>query len=406
MKKELLVYSLAALSLFGFTGCNKTEAQAITTLENQIKRIENVVNNAEKDDISSVSALENNTTSQSFNLIQNYKANAYTNMTQENQLKKEVLHLNSVVKSCLNKNLKLGKTKTNAIKKLSANISSNLSKFNETKDQIKNSVKNINQSLKVPKINVVGAESEYITLNGNMAERYVYLCNIYDNLEQAYFLICDCCNDETVEQETVKNQTNYNQSNPTKQSRFRKNIDSYAPNTNQTNDEEKNSSTEERQTKDIRNIDSFNNLKPPVNDYYNPAGYPQNGYYNGYGYNGYAMNNGYANGYYNRFRRFNPNGNTDTFYPSIRNIDTYRIYPGINYPVSGTPINKEDTDSDNIRPNSVINMEDNAEEVKKVKIPENEIFEIKKETKPTQLEESTNLIEDKIDILKNIKQGE
>jgi len=91
--------------------------------------------------------------------------------------------------------------------------------------------------LKVPNINIIEAESDYITLNGNMGERYVYLCNIYDNLEQAYFIICDCADNTYVSEESnkfIENenfQNNSENDNKNKNSRFRKNIDSYAPST-------------------------------------------------------------------------------------------------------------------------------------------------------------------------------
>ena len=39
---------------------------------------------------------------------------------------------------------------------------------------------------------------------------------------------------------------------------------------------------------------------------------------------------GYYNPYYNRDYRFNPSRNTDTFYPRVRNIDTYRFTPNSN----------------------------------------------------------------------------
>lgn len=364
MKSKIIIYSMSILSLFLLGGCaNRSEAQSLTALENQIKRVENVVTINGNDDISSVSPSTFDLSG--YNAIQNHKANSYNNMTRENQLKQEVLSLNSTLKSCLQDNLKLGKAKANAIKKLTSNISENLSKYNDTKSVIKKNVKNINQNLKIPNINSLYAESEYIALNGNMSERYVYLCNIYDNLEQAYILICDCCpnnnSSQTAENNTPTTQSEVKEST-SKISRFKKNIDSYAPSIKIAEKEsEDSSSSEEKNTKDLRNIDTFNNYKPPVysgyNGYNNPYNYgynnmPINGY-NNYGYNGYGFNNGYGYG----LRRFNPNRNTDTFYPYNRNIDSYRVNPNLNYPVSGNPITEEEKNEIEAKENGVISLE-------------------------------------------------
>lgn len=379
MKSKIIIYSMSILSLFLLGGCaNKSDAQSLTALENQVKRVESIVTTSSSDDISSVSPSTFDLSG--YNSIQIHKANSYNNMTKENQLKQEVLSLNSTLKSCLQDDLKLGKTKSSALKTLTSNISENLSKYNNTKSEVKKTVKNINKSLKVPNINTVNAESEYITLNGNMSERYVYLCNIYDNLEQAYILICDCCPDDTtITEQTTQNSENkvQTQQSEVKEStgrfsRFKKNIDSYAPSTKSSEKQvEETKTTEENESKDIRNIDTFTNYKQPVNNRYNinngynimPYNYGYNnmpingGYnYNYNGYNGYAYNNGY--GYANGLRRFNPNRNTDSFYPYNRNIDTYRVNPNLNYPVSGNPVqNEEENNKIEVKENGVIELE-------------------------------------------------
>jgi len=372
MKKKLLLFSLATLSLFTLTGCSNAQTKAMTTLKNQIERVENIITNSNTDDISSVSPAPTYNSSRN-NSITTHRTNSFYNMTRENQLKEEVLELNNNVKSCLKEKVKLNKSKTNSLKTISSNISKNLSKYNETKNQVKNSVKNIKQNLKVPNINIIEAESDYITLNGNMGERYVYLCNIYDNLEQAYFIICDCADNTYVSEESnkfIENenfQNNSENDNKNKNSRFRKNIDSYAPSTKSPQSKTNEKENESSKTKNYHNIDTFNNYKPPVkngyNRYNNPYGYgynaPINNPYNyTNGFNGYTYNYGY--GYANGFRRFNPNGNTDTFYPTNRNIDTYRTYPNLNYPVSGTPI-ENDEEKLETKQNGVINTNESKQ---------------------------------------------
>ena len=332
MKSKLIIYSLAFLSMFALTGCsNNNQTQALNSLESQIKRVESSVSSTEDESISTVTPT---TTYSTNNSIQNHRANTYNSLSRENTIKHDLLSLNATVKSCLDENLKLSKTKSNALKTLSANISRNISKFNQTKKSVKSSVNNIKKSLKVPNVDVVSAETQYISLNNNMNERYVYLCNIYDNLEEAYFLICDCCTSQQSTQ-SIPDSLDSNtqtQSNQKKNSRFKKNIDSYAPEKDETelDDNCKNNNCYHS------NTDSFINNVPPTNNYNNNPYYGQNGLTNPYAYNGYAYNNGY--GYQNRYRRFNPYRNTDTFYPYNRNIDTYRSAPNLNYPVNANPI--------------------------------------------------------------------
>lgn len=395
MKNKIIIYSLSILSLFMLSGCStNSETQSLTSLQNQVKRVENVVTTSSKDDISSISpatSLPNSNNS----IIQSHRANSYNNMTRENQIKEDVLALNSTLKSCLKSDLKIGKTKAKAIKTLSSYISKDLSKYNETKNQVKNSVKNIKQSLKVPNINVIGAESEYIALNGNMNERYVYLCNIYDNLEQAYFLICDCCEKvPTQNQENLSLQSQTEEKSTNKSFKFKKNIDSYTTNNSQNKDTESQKNTERTEDQKViqsrRNTDTFNNYIPPHpnNNFHNiPYGY---GYNQPYAYNGYAYNRYGANGY----GRYNPNRNTDTFYPYNRNIDTYRTYPNYNPPVNSVVVNNmEDKIEDKVveNKNNVINIQTNKD-LSKIAPPEEAHKIIKEETQPKTLEEKFSRI--------------
>lgn len=372
MYKIFIYSSVALISLFTFTGCAaKSEAKSLSSLEAQVNRVESIVTSTDKDDISSVSPATS-LTSTGYSVIQNHKANSYNNMIRENQLKQELLTLNSTLKSSLSQELSLDKNKANAIKTLSSNISKNLTKYNETKEEVKTSVKNIRQNLKPSNVNIVNAESEYISLNGNMSERYIYLCNIYDNLEQAYILISGSNytseqNNSSTISETTQKSTQENTDNPGKMPRFKKNIDSYAPITNN-NTESKTSETQTEESNEETdtnksNIDSFvNNIPPKKNEQVNPYYPSYNNYYgynnmpNGYGY-GYNYQNGYNGyGYQNgNFRRFNPNRNTDSFYPYNKNIDTYRPMPNINYPVTTAKIdnNKENE----VKENGVIKLD-------------------------------------------------
>lgn len=338
--KKLLAFSLSMLSLFTLTGCTNSSEASLTTLENQVKRVESIITK-DYNNISSVSPEIAYDESSPYSSIYNLRASSYENMARENLLKEDVLSLNNAVKASLEQDIKLNKNTSKAVKDISSNISANLSKYNETKSIIKNNVKSIKKSLKSPTMNTVGAESNYLSLNGEMNARYVYLCNIYDNLEQAYILITDNT------QSTVNsNRAQTKQTEDTnKNSRFRKNIDSYAPdNTEIKRNNSADKENENIETRKGKNIDSFNNAVPPSrNRINNGYGYnnPTNGYGYGYPYNGYA--NGYA--YPTGYRRFHPLGNTDTFYPYNRNVDTYRPLPNTNYPVAASQIDEKEEEN-------------------------------------------------------------
>lgn len=358
--KKIFVSLLATSTALLLAGCsNNSDSQALTTLNNQLSRVDEIVSSTSSSEVSEVSPtiIYDNTTTQ--NSIQNHRAYSYSNMTREEKIRQNILALNGYLKNCTQNEIKLGKQKASAIQSLSSNISKYVTDLNGTKAEVKASVNKIKKNLNnVTKINIDEAESAYISLHNSMNERYAYLCNIYDNLEQACILICGSCdycnnydncencndissqntynsnsNNNYAQTNSNNNNNNYNDynnnsiisenNNKSQDKKFKKNIDSYAP----TND-----------NSNINNINqqSYNYQTAPYNYYDNNTlnnnyGYNVNGF-NGYnGYNGYGY--GYNNGYYgyNARNRFNPNRNTDTFYAYGRNIDTYRYNPNYNY---------------------------------------------------------------------------
>lgn len=362
MKK--FVFSLAlVLACIPIAGCSTTsDANTLNALNNQLSRVENIVQTTSSTEVNSVSPyISKSATS---NDLSSYKSEAYFNMTREENLRQDVLSLNSKLKNSQNQ-YKLGKQKCVALNTLTSNLSKYLNYLNNTKSEVKNNVNTITKYSKGNTYNTQIAKSSYTALSNLMNERIVYLDNIHATLGEIEIILngakisttiteketnniseqnnvthekeitnCDDCKNDATERD-CKNCDNDNKINNNKTTEFNSkqhtifqpNIDTYSSKANEKTQENntsiKNDNTETKtnQTQNI-NQPAINNYPvnypsvPPTNYGMNGYNYPVYGY--GYGYNNWGMN------------RFNPGRNTDTFYPYMRNIDTYRLPPNFN----------------------------------------------------------------------------
>ena len=299
MKKIILPIICSVLAL-SFTGCDmNSESQTLQKLDSQLETTYSVVydTNANPNLLnSSVFKGLNEENPSNY-----YKARTYKNEERENDVKQEVLGLASLIKSNHNHICKLGKNKTNAIKELTSSLSRYTRRLEKTKVPTSQKYQNIKKYTSLQNVNGELAKSNLIELNNLMEERATYLYNLRDTLEGINNILDESCyqnqdNQEQSESETINNQTS-NTSNQDKNSKsiLRKNIDTY------------NSSRNVMPSQNINNQYSYNN----------PS---------------YTFNNNQVNNpnYYYRDYRFNPNRNTDTFYPRVKNIDTYRYNPYYN----------------------------------------------------------------------------
>lgn len=421
MKKLFLSMGCLLLCL-PLAGCSTTsDANVLTTLNNQLDRVESVVSSTSSTEVNAVSPYTINL--EKGNLVSMYKAEAYANMTNEEEIRQEVLSLNAKLKNS-NAKYKLGKRKAVALNSLSSNLSKYLNYLNNTKPEVKNNVAKITKSTTPNSYNEELTKSSYVALSNLMNERYVYLDNIYCSLSQIEELLASSTvsqtdssdknltssNESTSTKEGAKNstdsETNENCKNndcsgsstqkSTSNSRFlQPNIDTFnnyrrpqprtgekeqkevANNNNDSNNSnrtdnktstQQNDDATKNQNNKTSNIDTMqsSNLPQsvttlPNSDVNNPVVTTPNnnfpygtmpyntpyGYNGGYGYNGYNAYNGYGYGYNYRFNRINPGRNTDTFYPYMRNIDTYRFPPNVNgqgingYGINSTVVNGE-----------------------------------------------------------------
>lgn len=294
MKKTSLLVLVASCTLL-FCGCNSSnETQALHQLSTQLESTTKTIESTSTLEVAEVSPNTTFDANSTFSSFQRYKTTSYQNMMKEESLRQDILSLSSTIKSCTEKEYKLSKPQIKAIVSLSNNIAKYTNHINETKPYIKSSVKKIKNATKsTENIKLDEAECFYITLNNSMNERYAYMSNIYSNLEQIYNILdcCqNCCDDSS--QNYVAEQKTTETSFPDKQDQ-----------------------------PISKNIDTFTNTAKDIPHEQEPI----------YGSPSHVPNRPDA---YNRYLGrgpFNPNRNTDSFYPRIRNIDTYRFNPNNYY---------------------------------------------------------------------------
>ena len=354
--KKIIIPCLCLISAFSLTGCTNASNQTLTSLNNQIERVDNIVSSTNISEVSDVSPDVTLSSNESYNSIQNFRSLSNENMLREEEIRQDILRLTAQLKCCSGQKYKLSKKKNNALKTITNNLSKYSGYLNQSKIQVKSSVAKIKRNLKVPNINIEEASSSYISLNNSMNERYAYLTNIHDNLEQACIILeCDYCkqnscencqNDENKESNidiNFENQNNVDKTNefnklyePSQTSdeideqkgsfKIVKNIDSYGPtesntiNNSDTNQTAINNTSPTNNQIPSSNQPIYNNQLPHNTPYPNtpiPRPYPTGNYPHN------IRNNRFWNGY----NQANPNRNTDTFYSLNRNIDTYRYNP-------------------------------------------------------------------------------
>ena len=313
--KKILLFLLITLSAFSMFGCGNNDNKALVNFNKHLENTEAVIRNTSSSEIYEISPATNYGMVDLNNPIQLHRANSYENMMREENIRQQILSVSAYIKNIPNEKLKLSKNKKDILKQLNKNLEKYSTLLNDTKEDIRLSVNTIKRNLVIGKINVQNAERAYIALNNSMNERYTYLCNIYDNLQFAKGLI----NEElTFENNPTNENTQENAEDTTN-----KNIDSFD------NSALENLNGQENTT------GTLNNNIPQYNNYRN---FINRGLDNNYGYRYYGYN------------RFNPNRNTDTFYPYNRNIDTYRFNPNYynnfnNYNENGVmPLNNTQQD--------------------------------------------------------------
>ena len=304
--KKVLLSILIVLVAVTMIGCNNKTSKAITNLKNEIESTEQTVFSSYVREVSDISNPAYYKMSSSDEL-KYHKYLTYENLSREEELRQQVITMSSFLKSNYNENLKLNKNQLNTLQTLTGNLKKYNEQLKNTKNDLVSFSNCIKSNIKDNNINFQETETCFVTLNNSLNERYMCLCNIFNNLEEIYILFFND-NDTILKQEEKENTTlsiddkktyisdKIIEENKNEDKGLKKNIDSYNPYKN-TNQE-----------------------LPPINNNTNSINNPniQSDYMNSPANNNYPYNYNYNNFYNNRFNpygynfnRFNPSRNTD-----------------------------------------------------------------------------------------------
>ena len=370
MKKIISLGIVCLSSAFLIVGCGKNQDAAFTNLANQLDLLNNTVD--------SVSRTENNLPTLS-SLTQD-QIKSYSGIYQSTQdvlnhqdrLKTIILAKTSIIKSKIStRALKLANQNTKALTDLTQALAKDTKSLNETKSELKNSVKQFGNTIKSNNVTTAQVSAKINRLSNCIESQncfYKNLINTLNNIENI-LEIDDYSFDYSSIRSPFINPQNENKND------YQELYYEFLINQNLAKDKDENNKQESCESCDESNKKE-NNIS--YNIYNNPNGF--NGLY-GYnqfspygnqlsgpfGYRNFPYGYNYGYGYV----RANPGRNTDSYFPWISNIDTYKLSPSNkifgNYnlnrslPVTNSnEINKKDT-----APEITDSAENKADEIKK-----------------------------------------
>lgn len=308
MKKIILGATAVALCVC-LTACGNSQSSAtMTSLSNQLDETSNAISNMQTVNPADInltkSMLETIATQDNSDAIYDNVINTQQTLLNEEYYKTDILNKTAKIKNCLNKDIKLSKTQASAVKDLTSNLNKYTNSIVYSKSEMNSSVKSIASMKKNVEKNSdkINAKLNRLACNSNSRSSY------YENLLNTLNEIDSCLNLKCDETEKVeeKNTTNTETQTNTNQKGLTKNIDTYL---NPTAEDNVNNQDETNQENNCPNC-------PPMNTPYNNNGCLNN--------QCAPINNPvYGNNVYNRYNRFNPMRNTDTYGPTYRNIDSY-----------------------------------------------------------------------------------
>ena len=292
MKKLILGITGVLLSITLMACGASTSDATLTSLANQLDETSNTISSMQTANPSEL--VLSNYTTQNEQIYQNAR-NTQQNLLNEEYYKTDILQETAKIKNCLGKNLKLSKAQISAIKDLTSSLAKYTNSVSYTQSEMKNAIKSVSNMKKNVDKNAdkINAKLNKIACNSNARSSY------YENILNTLAELENCLDIESMSNTTQN--ANYAEQNTDTQTESEKsglvkNIDTYISNDNENT---------ENDTNHTPYYPNTNNL-PYANDFVRPP------YYFGR----------YGN-VYNRYDRFNPNRNTDTYGPMTRNIDTY-----------------------------------------------------------------------------------
>lgn len=318
MKKIFLGVMAVTLSL-ALTACGTSANSAtITNLGNQLDETANTVSN-----IQTVNPTDLNLTKNMLETMSNASnsklySNAYNtqqNLINEEYYKTDILKKTANIKNSISKDIKLSKAQITAVKDLTSSLAKYTNSIAYTQGEMTNAIKSISSMKKNIDKNSDKINAKLNRLACNSNSRSSYYENLLNTLEQLE--TCLDVEDDTTSQniQTLDNKTdnsdNASDTTDNEQDDTNNNIDTYCPGNKKY---KKRKYCPNCQPNYPSNFNENINNARNYNQLYNPNTV-NNGTYNN-------PTVPYGN-VYNRFNRFNPSRNTDTYGPTMKNIDTY-----------------------------------------------------------------------------------
>lgn len=276
--KKIIISSFCIMMCLLLISCGNNNAKSIKSLNTQLDKMLTVVNTTGNRNIYDATSNEEllRQNYQNYNIQEEFN----NNINKEESIKNSLINSTHTLKNKLNEIKTIDEKKLIVIDDLTTHITKYTSYLNNTKldvDQYINKIKTNNKS---------NTLSSQIKLQNIINERISYLINLENTINKISIII----NNEFIKNDQpIYKDNNYNINE----------LD------NHNNNELKEKIDE---NKKINNIDTYNNESNCPNC---PQVNTNNEAYRDYNYN----------------NTFNPNRNTDTFYPRRKNIDSYRILP-------------------------------------------------------------------------------
>lgn len=319
MKKIFLGVMAVTLSL-ALTACGTSANSAtITNLGNQLDETANTVSNIQTVNPTDLNLTKNMLEAMSSNTSNNkLYSNAYNtqqNLINEEYYKTDILKKTANIKNSLSKNIKLSKAQITAVKDLTSSLAKYTNSIAYTQGEMTNAIKSISSIKKNIDKNSDKINAKLNRLACNSNSRSSYYENLLNTLEQLETCLDIEEESNTQNIQTMDNKTdnsdNTSDTTDNEQNDANNNIDTYHPGNK--NHKKRKQCPDCQPNYPSNYNENLNNAKN-YNQYYNP-----NAVNNGI-YNNTAVPYGNV---YNRFNRFNPSRNTDTYGLTMRNIDTY-----------------------------------------------------------------------------------
>jgi len=282
--KKFIIGGIALSLSFCLCACSNTQSDtALTRLSNQLDATTNTISNIQTvnpSDIAITPAMIDMIATKDIpSSVAHSSKQTQDVLLNEQYYRSEILTRASYLKNCISKDLTLSKAQASAVKELTESLSKYTNSISYTKSELSDSIQAVSNMKKNVGKNSekINAKLNIIACNSNA--RSAFYENIINTLSQLESQVGTCCNNGSCEEKTTK---------PLK------NIDTYI------------SKPDECQDCDNTNTNktiSHYQTNPPFSTY-------------------------------NRYARFSSSRNTDTYGPTMRNIDTYGGFNNYGYGIN------------------------------------------------------------------------